>query len=109
MNPQDRENAEFLKWALSKTGCRWAGFRKPANQVMKRIRRRMNDLNVKNLHEYRRLLNKQRAFLDGVQDKLKDGGFLITGKNEALPDTGYLTRQHHTIPVYQKKSSTGRD
>lgn len=36
----------FLQWALVKMGYRWDGFRKPRNQVLKRIRERMQQLRL---------------------------------------------------------------
>lgn len=36
----------FLRWALPKMGYQWEGYRKPRNQVVKRIRRRMDELDL---------------------------------------------------------------
>lgn len=36
----------FLKWALQQKGYRWAGFRKPQNQVLKRVQQRMHELDL---------------------------------------------------------------
>ncbi|MDR8389646.1 hypothetical protein NC796_00765 [Aliifodinibius sp. S!AR15-10] len=37
---------KFLQWALPRMGYRWEGFRKPRNQVLKRIRERMQQLGL---------------------------------------------------------------
>lgn len=37
---------EFLQWILPQMGYRWPGFRKPRSQVIKRIRNRMQELNL---------------------------------------------------------------
>jgi chemotaxis protein methyltransferase CheR len=36
----------FLQWALPKMGYQWDGFRKPRGQVLKRIRKRMQELEL---------------------------------------------------------------
>jgi chemotaxis protein methyltransferase CheR len=54
MNGEDC--VEFLRWALPRLGMRWAGFRKVRGQVCKRIARRVADLGLSGLADYRRLL-----------------------------------------------------
>ena len=49
----DAECVEFLRWALPRLGLRWPGFRKVRGQVCKRIARRMADLNIDEISEYR--------------------------------------------------------
>lgn len=47
----------FLQWALTKMGYRWEGFRKPRGQILKRVRRRMQELQLTGGYpEYRRYL-----------------------------------------------------
>lgn len=46
------ECAIFLQWALPQMKMRWSGFRKVHKQVCKRIRHRMNTLNLPNFGEY---------------------------------------------------------
>lgn len=47
----------FLQWALPKLGYRWEGFRKPRDQVFKRIRGRMQQLELTGGYsEYRKYL-----------------------------------------------------
>jgi len=40
------DDIAFLQWALPQMGYRWQGFRKPRNQVLKRIRERMHQLGL---------------------------------------------------------------
>lgn len=44
---------QFLQWALPHMHMRWAGFRKVRNQVCKRLQRRIDQLQLKDLHAYR--------------------------------------------------------
>ncbi len=47
----------FLQWALPKMGYRWEGFRKPRSQVLKRIRERMQHLELSGGYpEYKKYL-----------------------------------------------------
>lgn len=40
------DDITFLQWALPKMGYRWEGYRKPRNQVLKRIRERLHKLEL---------------------------------------------------------------
>lgn len=42
----DNQGVDFLQWTLPKMGYRWDGFRKPRGQVLKRIRDRMQQLEL---------------------------------------------------------------
>jgi chemotaxis protein methyltransferase CheR len=42
----DQDDIRFLQWALPKMGYRWSGFRKPRNQVIKRIKNRIQELDI---------------------------------------------------------------
>lgn len=53
---RDDDCVRFLQWALPRLDLRWAGFRKVRGQVCKRIARRMAELDVRGLDEYRALL-----------------------------------------------------
>ncbi|HKL15463.1 MAG TPA: CheR family methyltransferase [Balneolaceae bacterium] len=52
----DNDGVEFLQWALPKCGYKWSGFRKPRSQVLKRVRERMHQLEIrggyKNYRQY---------------------------------------------------------
>jgi chemotaxis protein methyltransferase CheR len=49
----DRRCVEFLRWALPRLGLRWAGFRKVRRQVCRRLRRRLEELELASLDAYR--------------------------------------------------------
>jgi len=46
----------------------------------------------------------QKRFLQRLKPVLSSGGVLIIGKNETVPETGWLERIKTVHPVYQKKS-----
>lgn len=56
MRTQDVQSVEFLQWALPRLGLRWPGFRKVRRQVVKRIGRRIEALQLKDIDAYRRYL-----------------------------------------------------
>ena len=43
---------EFLQWALPQVGLRWAGFRKPRRQVIRRLHARVQELGLNGLDAY---------------------------------------------------------
>src|SRR5215217_8279593 len=47
------ECAAFLQWALPRLRLRWAGFRRVRRQVCKRLRRRILELRLETLEQYR--------------------------------------------------------
>jgi chemotaxis protein methyltransferase CheR len=49
---------DFLQWALPRLDMRWPGFRKVRGQVCKRIRRRIDELDLGDYTDYRRYLEK---------------------------------------------------
>lgn len=51
----EEEGIKFLQWALPQRGYRWPGFRKPRSQVLKRIRDRMEELNLSGGYDEYRL------------------------------------------------------
>jgi chemotaxis protein methyltransferase CheR len=64
----DRECVEFLQWALPQLRLRWPGFRKVRRQVHKRIVRRLNELGLAQISEYREYLRAnpdEWSVLDG--------------------------------------------
>ena len=52
----DNDCVAFLQWALPRLRMRWPGFRKVRRQVCKRISRRMGELGLEDVGEYRGLL-----------------------------------------------------
>lgn len=57
----DRECVEFLQWALPQLSLRWPGYRKVQRQVHKRIVRRLGELGLTNIGEYRAYLDANAA------------------------------------------------
>lgn len=49
----DADCVAFLQWALPRLGLRWKGFRKVHSQVCKRLKRRMNELELEGFAAYR--------------------------------------------------------
>src|SRR3954452_12622522 len=47
----------FLQWALPRLGLRWPGYRRVRATVRKRLNRRLRDLDLPGLAEYRRHLD----------------------------------------------------
>jgi len=56
MPKTDQISIRFLQWALPKLGYRWRGFRKPRNQVLKRIHQRITELNLNGYEDYKTYL-----------------------------------------------------
>ncbi len=52
----DAECVEFLQWALPRIDLRWQGLRKVRRQVCKRLRRRLQVLELDSLRDYQRYL-----------------------------------------------------
>jgi len=65
----DPQCIEFLQWALPRLRMRWPGFRKVRRQVHKRINRRMEELGLDDLSQYRAYLESHPGewpVLDGL-------------------------------------------
>jgi chemotaxis protein methyltransferase CheR len=58
---RDSDCIAFLQWALPRFELRWAGFRKVRRQVCKRLRRRLNELGLETLAQYRERLDSDPA------------------------------------------------
>lgn len=54
---RDEELIPFLQWALPALRLRWQGFRKVRRQVGKRLERRLAELKLQTLEQYRDLMN----------------------------------------------------
>jgi chemotaxis protein methyltransferase CheR len=52
----DAECTAFLQWALPRLGLQWRGFRKVHRQLCKRVKRRIADLGLEGLGDYRKRL-----------------------------------------------------
>lgn len=60
MTDQEARCVDFLQWALPRLELRWPGFRKVRRQVIKRITRRIEELQLADLDGYRRYLETHR-------------------------------------------------
>jgi len=60
----EKECIEFLRWCLPKMQFRWEGFRRVRRQVCKRIQKRLKDLALRNIMEYREYLESHPAEWD---------------------------------------------
>jgi chemotaxis protein methyltransferase CheR len=58
----DTEGVQFLQWCLPQLRLRWAGFRKIRRQVYRRISRRLRELSLASLTDY-------RIYLEGHPDE----------------------------------------
>lgn len=59
MNSKTANDTVFLQWALPRMGYRWEGFRKPRQQVVKRIENRMRELELRGgFDEYKQYLKQ---------------------------------------------------
>jgi len=98
----DRECVEFLQWALPRLGLRWPGFRKVRGQVHKRIARRMSELSLTRLSEYRDYLethSNEWELLDGlsrisISRFYRDRDVFNHLRDAILPDLARTARCH---------------
>lgn len=104
------ENATtFLQWALPRMGYRWAGFRKPRRQILRRIRGRMYELGLSGgYEEYMRYLESNPGEWD-ILDRLCD----VTASSGTICGIIYSQRScvgHKTSlwPSGQPVVATGR-
>jgi chemotaxis protein methyltransferase CheR len=90
---KDTDCTEFLQWALPRFRMRWPGFRRVRGQVCKRLGRRLAELGLKNLVDYRALLemhSEEWTRLDGlcrisISRFYRDQGVWRTLEREILP------------------------
>jgi chemotaxis protein methyltransferase CheR len=61
---KDSDCIMFLQWALPRMHMRWPGYRKVRRQVCKRIQRRIFQLGLIDIHQYKEILLKQRGEWD---------------------------------------------
>jgi chemotaxis protein methyltransferase CheR len=93
---RDSDCIAFLQWALPRLELRWAGFRKVRRQVCKRLRRRLNELGIETLDQYRLCLESdpaEWAALDGlchitISRFRRDEAVFIALRDDILPDLG---------------------
>jgi chemotaxis protein methyltransferase CheR len=92
----DRRCVAFLQWALPRLGLQWAGFRKVRRQVCRRLRRRLDELELTDLDAYRAYLEahpEEWAALDSltpitISRFYRDAGVFWALEREVLPALG---------------------
>ena len=57
---KDEDCVEFLRWALPRLHMRWSGYRRVRSQVCKRLGRRLRELGLDHVSEYRTYLEANR-------------------------------------------------
>jgi chemotaxis protein methyltransferase CheR len=90
----DADCVAFLQWALPQLGRRWAGYRKVRRQVCRRVWRRVGELGLDSLAEYRGRLEQdpdEWARLDAMTDITisrfyRDRAVYDFLQSEVLPD-----------------------
>jgi len=83
----------FLQWALPRMGMRWSGFRRVRMQVCKRLSRRLRELDLRSLDQYRARLDTHPGewdVLDGlcritISRFYRDRGVFDTIRGRILP------------------------
>jgi len=92
---------EFLQWALPRMGFRWRGFRKVRRQVCRRIRRRLDHLELGDLQEYRDHLHhhpEEWLVLDGfcritISRFFRDRGLFRFLGSEVMPRLAHMVAE----------------
>jgi chemotaxis protein methyltransferase CheR len=100
---RDSDCIEFLQWALPQLRLRWAGFRKVHRQVCNRLRRRMNELGLQTLDQYRNRLDSDAGewtALDGfchitISCFYRDKPVFDALVNDILPELGRTAGAEH--------------
>ncbi len=90
----DQQFVMFLQWALPRLGLCWPGFRKVRGQVRKRIGRRITDLDLGNLQDYRLFLDdhpEEWRYLDKlcritISRFFRDRGVFASISDTVLPE-----------------------
>ena len=97
---RDADCTAFLQWALPRLGMRWAGFPRVRRQVCKRLGRRIAGLGLRDLADYRALLEahpEESARLDAlcrisISRFYRDQGVWRTLEHEILPHLAERSR-----------------
>jgi chemotaxis protein methyltransferase CheR len=114
----DSQCVAFLQWALPQLGMRSAGFRKVRRQVCKRLRRRLAELGLTDLHVYRLSPAASRR-VGGARPPdphhhlalYRDRGVWAFLQREVLPvlAAGALARNCETIEVWSTGCASGEE
>lgn len=113
------ECVAFLQWALPRMNMRWPGFRRVRGQVCKRLSRRLRELDLQSLDEYRAHLDAHPAewdVLDGfcritISRFYRDRGVFDTIRDPILPALGRaaLLREDPVIHCWSAGCASGEE
>ena len=108
----------FLQWALPGLHMQWKGFRKVQNQVVKRIRKRLKELELSNLEEYKDYLRNHQFEWD-VLDQLcqitisrfyRDRGIQDRIRSDVLPGVaGMAGSENRILRIWSVGSASGEE
>jgi chemotaxis protein methyltransferase CheR len=96
----DAECVSFLQWALPRMRMRWPGFRKVRGQVRKRLSRRLRELDLASLEDYRGYLahhSEEWSALDAccritISSFYRDRAVFDTLRDPVLPELARAAR-----------------
>ena len=99
---EDPQWTAFLQWALPRLGMCWLGFRRARGQVCKRLGRRLTELGLRDLGDYRALLEthpEEWTRLDGlcrisISRFYRDQGVWRMLERDILPHLAERARAH---------------
>jgi chemotaxis protein methyltransferase CheR len=116
---KDEQCVQFLQWALPRLNLRWPGYRKVRNQVCKRVARRLRDLGLRNVGEYRAYLEKHAEEwlqLDAlchitISRFYRDKGVFAALQQEVLPSLarGVRHRGDNVLRVWSAGCGSGEE
>lgn len=116
---RDSECVAFLQWALPRMNMRWPGFRRVRGQVCKRLSRRLRELDLRSLDEYRTHLDAYHAewdVLDGfcritISRFYRDRGVFDAIRDPILPALGRtaLLREDPVIHCWSAGCASGEE
>ena len=115
----DQECVHFLQWALPRLGLRWPGFRKVRRQVRKRLNRRIEELGLEHVSEYRLYLEthpREWSILDtfcriSISRFYRDRGVFDFLRDVVLPEVARLATQRGAdeIRVWHAGCASGEE
>lgn len=114
---KDERCVGFLQWALPRLGMRWEGFRKPRDQVCKRVARRMAELGITSCEGYRARLEAEPgewAVLDSlcrvtISRFYRDRGVFDHLRGTALPALARSLEPGGTLRAWSAGCASGEE
>jgi chemotaxis protein methyltransferase CheR len=117
--PPDQQWIDFLQWALPRFHMRWQGFRKVRGQVIKRIGRRLQHLNLSGPSDYQAYLQQHPEewdILDGlcrvaITRFYRDRLLFVQLEQQVLPElaTRLRSRGHSRLRVWSAGCASGEE